>query len=587
MLDVNHAKRCQDESQAAGTVVANPPAVAGSRIRVPKGRLTRKLIAFSLQMTRKLLRRGWSDSAIGILQKIVDFEPNLFITRICLARVALSIGDDATAVNAIRPEVIDNLPDIRFHYCRIAKIYIALEDFAAAEKYLQLATLSSPLSPRGWRLLGELDHLRGHIDESVSNYQRAADFESTLRMQILDLQNAAASLADAGRKDAEHLYQEILELNPNHPFAYYGIVDCRRGLQPGDPILEIILRMVTDPSVKPAQKAHLHYALGNIYDGWDNAAGAFAHWMIANRLRSLNAPKFDLERKKARADARCRFFTREKIEELSQYGCQEDVLICVVGMPRSGTTLTEQIIGSHSQAYPMGERNDFFRLASTLPKALKTKSDYPDCCSKLTAGQITQTWRTILDRMRRTAGPCHRMVTKLPEDYFELGLIKILFPKAHIINTRRNLLDVGLSCFRQNFKHIPYSRSMEDLAEAFKIYQQMMNHWRSVLSPSSIYDVTYEHLVADPERIVRELCKFLDLPFETSCLEFHSRNQPIKTCSRWQVRQPIYQTSVNRSDAYREFLGPLLEFAETTPAVPAEDSAKPNSASASARNTRA
>src|SRR5262249_13421654 len=160
--------------------------------------------------------------------------------------------------------------------------------------------------------------------------------------------------------------------------------------------------------------SHLHYALGEVYDDCGNYGAAFAHWMIANSIRAIRSGDFNVTEKKAGAIARCRVFTQERIAELSEFGCQEKVLVCVVGMPRSGTTLIEQILGSHPHARPLGERGDFFRLTQTLPKTLQTKSRYPECCQKMTASQIGDLWRKVLDRMRRSAGPCTLMITKLP-----------------------------------------------------------------------------------------------------------------------------------------------------------------------------
>ena len=542
---------------------ADPPKEAARHCGIPRDRSwaerwKRKLIYTSLRMTVRLLRRGHDLAALRILEQVVEFAPEMLVARIWLARLAISLNDEHLALNVIRADVVDIQPGASRHYCRIAAIYLALEDLAAAERYLNLAKEEIPRSPTVWMLLGQMHRMRGHADDAMKAFLQCSEVERTGSLKVDAIKNAARSLADVGRRDVESLYQRILEIAPKDAFACYGIVDCRTQIDLHDPVVQRIRQLIEDTTIPIGNKSHLHYALGVVYDRCGNPGSAIAHMTIANRLRSQSKAAFDSALKKNDADARCTVFTSELVNELSRYGCQEDVLICVVGMPRSGTTLTEQILGAHSDIAPLGERNDFWRLSRSLPKLLGTNKRYPECCADLTRDDIECTWRTILDRMRRTAGPCLRMVTKLPEDFFELGMIKILFPRAKIVNTQRNPLDVCLSCFQQNFKNIPYSRDLDALASAYHVYQQMMRHWRNVLPKGSIFDLSYEQLVAKPESIVPELCGFLGVAFQDSCLRFYSGKQSVRTMSRWQVKQEIYQTSVNRSDAYREFLGPLL-----------------------------
>lgn len=529
-----------------------------------KGAWSRLLVAFALRISNRLLRRGWRDMAIIILKKTIEYEPGVLITRVCLSRAAFLCGDDAFAASVIQPEIVDRMSDTLQHSCRIADIYMRLEDYSRAEHYLRIALAERGESPYRCKMIGDLFRLQGKTDDAVASFLRAATLEHRKNAKLVLLKLAATSLADAGRVESEEIYNRILEIDRNDTFACFGIVDCRRKWVTSDPFVEKLRQMVTDPSIESSQKSHLHYALGKVYDNCGDAGMGFSHLLLANRIRSSNSPRCDIAERRERVRDRCRFFTRETICRLSRYGCQEEGLVCVVGMPRSGTTLTEQILGSHSSARPLGERNDFFRAAHTLPRLLRTKVKYPDCCSNIGHDEVRNIWESILGRMKRVAGSCQWMITKLPENFFEIGLIKILFPKAKIINVERNPCDVGLSCFMQNFRHIPYSRDVGDIAEALKQYKEMMDHWNTVLPPSSIYNISYECLVSDPENVVRGMCGFIGLTFEEASLRFYDTSRSVKTCSRWQVRRPIYRSSLRRSDAYREFLGPLVELESTS-----------------------
>jgi hypothetical protein len=165
---------------------------------------------------------------------------------------------------------------------------------------------------------------------------------------------------------------------------------------------------------------------------------------------------------------------------------------------------------------------------------------------------------SVARRLREGAGPCVRIVTKRPEDFWNLGLIGILFPKARIIHCRRHPIDTCLSCYMQNFWLVPYATKLEELAEVYRLYRRITDHWWSVLSPERVCEVSYEDLVERPEDIVRRLCGFCGVPFEAKCLHFDQNPRRVYTASRWQVRRPLYGTSVGRWKAYREMLGPLL-----------------------------
>jgi hypothetical protein len=174
-------------------------------------------------------------------------------------------------------------------------------------------------------------------------------------------------------------------------------------------------------------------------------------------------------------------------------------------------------------------------------------------------GIVSQVRFSAKERLVRLVGTSSRIVTKLPEDYRELGLIQILFPAVRIIHCTRDPMDTCLSCYMQFFKFVPYARDLESLAGVYRLYRELMDHWRKVLPDGTVFDVSYETLVDQPEETVRAICDFCGLPFEQRCMDFHKNGGLTDTASRWQVRKPIYRSSVRRSARYREFLGPLLE----------------------------
>jgi hypothetical protein len=201
---------------------------------------------------------------------------------------------------------------------------------------------------------------------------------------------------------------------------------------------------------------------------------------------------------------------------------------------------------------------DFVHLTRLMPEILHSKLPYPDCCSDLHATTVFQVAKKVRDRLTRNAGSRTCVITKLPEDHRELGLISMLFPNVRIIHCRRSPADTCLSCFEADFAGVQYANDLESLYCMYRQYYTLMTHWGDVLPASSLYEVNYEELVNTPEQLVRELCRFAGVTFTERCLEFHKHGKLMPTASRWQVRQPIYKTSVNRSSHYQEFLGPIV-----------------------------
>ena len=261
-------------------------------------------------------------------------------------------------------------------------------------------------------------------------------------------------------------------------------------------------------------------------------------------------------------ESRSKVFTKELIARLSKYGDQSDFLICIVGMPRSGTTLLEQILSSQPNVVGLGERSEFFDLARHLPPLLRSRRPYPLCCTTMSPEAVQKLSARIRKQLCQTVGSTTQVVTKLPGDFWEIGLIKILFPRAKIIHSIRHPIDTCVSCFMQNFKYVDFATELELMCAEYTLYRRMMEHWRSVLSPGELHESSYESLVMDPEPAVRGLFEYSALPYHENWTEFCKLPKRVDTASKWQVRRPIYSSSVQKWRNYARFLGPLLELGD-------------------------
>ena len=232
------------------------------------------------------------------------------------------------------------------------------------------------------------------------------------------------------------------------------------------------------------------------------------------------------------------------------FGDDSEVPVFIVGMPRSGTTLVEQIAASHPAVFGAGERDDIGALAG---------AQFPGGTADLDAVAAGTLARTHLERMRDLAGEALRITDKTPVNFLYLGLIALLFPRARIVHCRREARDVCLSCYFQNFvAGLPWATDLADLGRYHRAYRRIMDHWHQVL-PLTILDVDYQDLVAAPEEGSRRIVDFLGLPWDDACLDFHRSRRTVRSAANWQVRRPIYATSVGRWKAYEPWLGPLLD----------------------------
>ena len=197
-----------------------------------------------------------------------------------------------------------------------------------------------------------------------------------------------------------------------------------------------------------------------------------------------------------------------------------------------------------------------------MPSLVQSRQPYPACLEALSEESVRALASPIVKEFQSFLAPGQRVVTKRPEDFWDSGLIAILFPKARIVHCRRHPIDTCFSCYMQDFIGIRYATSLDDLAAFYRLYLQITAHWHTVLSGSMLYDVSYEELVCRPEETIRQLLEFCGLTFEESCLRFHETERRVDSASRWQVRRPLSAASLNRWQHYQDFIGPLLPLAE-------------------------
>ena len=303
------------------------------------------------------------------------------------------------------------------------------------------------------------------------------------------------------------------------------------------------------------------FALAKLFENQGKPDQAFQYADLANDL-TRRVICYESESHGKFTDAIASMFTPKLLEKFKDSGVLSDRPVFVVGMPRSGTTLTEHILSSHPDVFGAGELGYVPSITRIMPRVLKKQISYPGCMAFFQKWMVRHAAVYYLNNIKKMDNAAARVVDKMPHNFLHLGLISIIFPKAKIIHVRRDYRDIAISNYFTNFKHkhgdMGYAFSLSDIGRMINDYRRIMDHWRRVLRVP-IFEFHYEDLVEDQQGMARKLLAFAGLAWNEQVMDFHKTDRPIKTASVWQVRQPMYKTSRARWRSYEKHLGPLLD----------------------------
>lgn len=463
-------------------------------------------------------------------------------------------GQQQRAFDALKKALLLN-PERADTYLCLGNLLVDAEQLEDAIGCFERAIKYSPaMASAHYRLAQEL-HQRGEVERAESIFRRSLTIDSE---DITGWMGLAQTLEDLGQAEAAlGCYRNVLQRKAGHTLAlnrYLSLVRDEEGLAW---IEQMETALDCNENAEEA-KALIGYGLAKFYDKHSRFAEAAHAGIRANAARRKVSGAFDRETLRTRVDAIIRTYTAEFFAERRNFGVETDQPVFIIGLPRSGTTLTEQILSAHPLLHGAGELPDLSKLAiQSLPEG-----DVPwQAALRLDTQTADQLANEYLQALRRkTTSPLRRISDKQPLNFFHLAFIALLFPNSRIIHCTRNVRDNALSIWMENFNiDQEYATDFSDLAYFITQYQRLMKHWQAVL-PLNILEMCYEETIADLDGQARRLMRFLEVRWDAQCLNFHQVDRAVQTPSRWQVRQPIYTRSVGRWRQYREYL-PALETA--------------------------
>lgn len=507
-------------------------------------------------MASVLRERGQVAEAEHAYRKAILLRKNYIEAYVNLA-VLLDTTDRGDEALRLLGEALKLNPNHLGTLLQVARIQLSKGNFEQAEQAARLALRQDPNSAEGYTFLAQVLHETDRLDESMKACEAALRLKPTM-IETNSLYGVL--LKSVGRlEDAGKQFEKTLEIAPQAYGVYANLADLQK-FKPGSPILAAMEKIFAEAGDTATERyMPLHFAIGKAYDDVGEYEKALAHFQAGAALKRARL-NYDEAQTMAFFDGIRSVFSEEFVRNPPFPGNPTEVPVFIIGMPRSGSTLVEQVLSNHPGAFGAGEIKEFSRQLNMLRGRFPGLPKYPQIVQKMNPPQFKMLSDGYLNKVLSLAPNSPRITDKLLTNYYFVGLLHMLFPKAKFIHTRRNPVDTCLSAYSKLFKDdMPHSYDFGELGRYYRKYDELMAHWEKVLPPGVMKTVVYEDVVDDLPKMAHELIDFIGLPWDDACLNFHESSRPVKTASVVQVRQPVYSSSVGRWKRYGEGLRPLVE----------------------------
>jgi tetratricopeptide (TPR) repeat protein len=512
---------------------------------------SRSVLLQRLQMGVDLQREGKFREAEACYQFVLHFEPDLPDALNFMGTLALEAQDEALAADFFTKALKRKPKDPAIHH-NLGSALMAMSQMEEALQHFRKALDQKPGQIDTLCLIGACYNRMSRAEEGLPFLEKAKRLNPEHpQVQIV----TAEAHINLGRMiEAEEILKKAISRRVALPRAYQNLSSLKK-YQSDSTELSAVLDELASTQWTDEERVPLHYAAAKMLNDskqYDRAMEAFA--LAKQRQASL----YDIDEYNSYVDSLIALFNQLFLQTHKNFGDSSQKPVFILGMPRSGTTLTEQIISSHPQVAGAGELGEMQAIARSLGENRRTPSSYHQSLLSMTQGQVQAAAQRYLKFITKYSRGALRITDKMPHNFEQIGLIALLFPNATIIHCTRDPIDNCLSCYMNAFNDThAYSANLAKLGAYYAAYRRLMAHWHKVL-PGRIFDSPYETLIAEQETQTRKLIAHCQLPWNDACLNYTENQRSVATISRWQVRQPMYTTSIKRWKNYERHIGPLV-----------------------------
>jgi len=511
----------------------------------------------ALNRAEQALAEGRMDEAEKTLRQLLRGDPDDVKALRMLGGIAIEASRFRAAERMLR-RAVELEPGFVRGWNELANLYMKQDRYEQALESVERALAIDPRLVHSWVTRGNILTRAQRHEESLEAYRHALELSPRSAGALSGLGHVLKTIGR--QQDSIEAYRKCIRAHPGFGEAYWSLANLKTFHFDEDEV-KVMQEMVQRQELPDEPRVNFHLSLGKHFENQGDYDRAFDHYEQGNELRRRHEV-YDPVQTQVVHDRIIEVFSRDFLAERSGWGDPDPAPILVVGLPRSGSTLIEQILASHSQVEGTMELPDLSRTIAELTRRAPGKMEYPEAARILDGTGARELGRKYLDATRRYRSDRPYFIDKMPNNFANLGFLQLVLPNAKVIDARRHPLDSCLGSYKQLFfKGQSFTYDQFELGHYYLEYRRMMEHWHAVL-PGKILEVRYEDMVAEQEAQTRRLLSFLGLPWEEGCLRFYETERAVNTASSEQVRQPIYNSSVNFWRNYEGHLGELIETLE-------------------------
>ena len=502
------------------------------------------------------LQAGRVEEAVESLQGILRDNPDNVDAMRNLAGIYFSKKLHLDDAEALLRHAVQVAPGFVAAWMLLGPVLMERSKFLDAIDAFSEATRLAPNDAEAWAGLGNAHARASNVEQGVDAFARSVALDPNAPGVQMGYAHVLKTVGD--QAGALQAYRAAIREKPDFGEVYWSMANLKVFKFEKQEVAAMEQQLERD-DLKTSPEIHLRFALGKAYEDRGDFDRAWHYYHSGNQLQRTQV-QYDLNEFEARQAKIMEVFSRDFLAERAGQGCMAADPVFIVGLPRSGSTLIEQILASHSQVEGTAELPILSKIASSIGRYRRDHVQYPQAVQDLRAKDLKAYGEQYLEETRRHRSTGRPYFTdKLPNNFSHIGLVSLILPNAKIINTRRHPLDSCLGAYKQLFgQGQNFTYDMFEIAEYYRQYHAIMTHWHTAL-PGKILDVHYEETVTDLEGQVRRVLEFCGLPFEEQCLRYYATERAVKTASSEQVRQPIYRGALGKWRRYEKHLGPWQE----------------------------